>query len=133
MAAFSPWVLVAVFAVSLELALEGGDSADVGTPLLILGTAAMMTGLPMMLVGTVRFSQSQQPQTDISKYIPQPSDTDTIANAITEALEPTVVAIRDMTVAQNPEPVEEPEPVLDERVMAVARRRLLAELSNGEE
>ncbi len=130
-AVFSPLMLIAVFVASFELALEG-ESGDVGSIILVFGTLAMMAGLPMMLVGTARLVEVPSP-TDVSKYIPQPSDTDTIANAITEALEPTVVAIRDMTVAQNPEPIEEPEPVLDERVMAVARRRLLAELSNGEE
>ena len=122
-AAFSPLMLIAVFTASIELALEG-ESGDVGSIILIFGMLAMTAGLPMMLMGTARLIEVPSP-TDVS--------TDTIANAITDAMSPAVVAIRDMTVAQNPEPIEEPEPVWDERVMAVARRRLLAELSNGEE
>ena len=127
-AVFSPLMLIAVFTASFELALEG-ESGDVGSTILIFGTLAMTAGLPMMLVGTARLIEVPSP-TDVSKYIPQPSDTDTIANAITEAMAPAVEAIKELAVS---EPAEETDPVLDEEVIAEARRRLVAELSDGQE
>jgi len=128
-AVFSPLMLIAVFAASFELALEG-DSADVGSTILVLGSLAMAAGLPMMLIGTARVVEVQS-QTDISKHIPQPQlDPETIANAITAAMEPTVDAVRELAAS---EPAEESDPTLDEAVMAEARRRLVAELSGAQD
>ena len=124
-AVFSPLMLIAVFTASFELALEG-ESGDVGSTILLFGTLAMAAGLPMMLVGTARLIEVPSP-TDVSKYIPQPSDTDTIANAITEAMAPAVEAIKELAVS---EPAET-DPVLDEEVMAEARRRLVAEIAGA--
>ena len=117
-AAFSPLMLIEVFTVSIELALEG-ESGDVGSKILIFGMLAMTAGLPMMLMGTARLIEVPSP-TDVS--------TDTIADAITEAMLPAVEAIKELAVS---EPDEGTDPVLDEEVLAEARRRLVAELSDG--
>lgn len=97
MAVFSPLMLIAVFAASFELALEG-ESADVGSTILIFGSAAMAARLAMMLVGTARLVEVQT-KTDICKHIPQP----------------------------------QPDPTLDEAVMAEPRRRLVAELPGAQD
>ena len=121
-AVFSPLVLVALAAASIGSVLSDQPLPDQAVAVIIVaGPIAMMIGLTLMLGGTVQLVKEQRPQVKVN--------TDAIAIAVTQAMEPAVEAIKNLTVSEPTETVKTA-PEIDEAMMVEARRRLVAELAN---